>query len=138
MPAATVRLVREAKASGNRVVAVGTTSVRALESAADSQGLVQPFRGETRLYIYPGYRFRVADGMMTNFTCPALLCCCSYPRTRASQNSSASTARQLRRTTASTALAMRACYSKPSIKCFSIRWNHPIQVYLLLLHRKVS
>ena len=70
VPAATVRLVREAKASGNRVVAVGTTSVRALESAADSQGAMQPFSGETRLYIYPGYRFRVADGMMTNFHLP--------------------------------------------------------------------
>lgn len=70
VPAETVRLVRETKDSGNRVVAVGTTSVRALESAADSQGVMQPFSGETRLYIYPGYRFRVVDGIMTNFHLP--------------------------------------------------------------------
>ena len=44
--------------------------MRALESAATARGEIQPFSGETRLYIYPGYRFRVVDGIMTNFHLP--------------------------------------------------------------------
>ena len=70
VPTETAQVIRDTKASGRRVVAVGTTSVRALESAVDGQGSVRPFSGETRLYIYPGYRFRVVDGMMTNFHLP--------------------------------------------------------------------
>ncbi len=70
VPAETARLVQETRANGRRVIAVGTTSVRALESAADTGGVVRPFSGETRLYIYPGYRFRVVDGIMTNFHLP--------------------------------------------------------------------
>ena len=70
VPAETTRLVQETKANGKRVIAVGTTSVRALESAAAARGEIQPFSGETRLYIYPGYRFRVVDGIMTNFHLP--------------------------------------------------------------------
>lgn len=70
VPAETVQLVRKAKKSNRRVIAVGTTSVRALESAADELGEIQPYTGETGLYIYPGYRFRVVDGMMTNFHLP--------------------------------------------------------------------
>ncbi len=56
-------------ARGGRVVAVGTTSVRSLESAAAS-GVLQPFSGETRLFITPGYRFRVVDRLLTNFHLP--------------------------------------------------------------------
>jgi S-adenosylmethionine:tRNA ribosyltransferase-isomerase len=51
------------------VIAVGTTSVRALESAAQ-EGELQPFAGDSRIFIYPGYRFRVIDGLVTNFHLP--------------------------------------------------------------------
>ena len=70
VPRETAQVIQDTKASGKRVVAVGTTSVRALESAADSRGVVRPTSGETQLYIYPGYRFRVVDGIMTNFHLP--------------------------------------------------------------------
>ena len=58
--------IKATKARGGRIVAVGTTSVRALETAASS-GDIQPFYGETKIFIYPGYEFRVVDAMMTNF-----------------------------------------------------------------------
>ena len=61
--------VRAARACGGRVIAVGTTSVRALESAATS-GEIQPMTGETRIFIHPGYRFNVVDGLITNFHLP--------------------------------------------------------------------
>jgi S-adenosylmethionine:tRNA ribosyltransferase-isomerase len=61
--------IRETRASGGRVVAVGTTSVRALESASRS-GEIQPFNGETDLFILPGYRFLAVDAMITNFHLP--------------------------------------------------------------------
>jgi S-adenosylmethionine:tRNA ribosyltransferase-isomerase len=61
--------VRAAKESGGRVIAVGTTSVRALESAA-SNGDVQPYEGPTGLYILPGYSFRAVDTLITNFHLP--------------------------------------------------------------------
>lgn len=67
VPAATAKRIRETKAGRGRVVAVGTTCVRALESAADAGGVVRPFSGETGLYIFPGYTFRVVDAIMTNF-----------------------------------------------------------------------
>jgi S-adenosylmethionine:tRNA ribosyltransferase-isomerase len=58
--------VREVREAGGRVVAVGTTCVRALETASAS-GAVQPFDGDTRLFIRPGYRFRSVDALITNF-----------------------------------------------------------------------
>ena len=61
--------VQRARQRGGRVVAVGTTTVRALESAA-ADGLLQPFDGETSLYIRPGFRFRVVDALITNFHLP--------------------------------------------------------------------
>ena len=64
-----VRKIREAKARGGRVVAVGTTVVRALESAAGS-GELLPFAGETRLFVTPGFQFRVVDLLITNFHLP--------------------------------------------------------------------
>jgi S-adenosylmethionine:tRNA ribosyltransferase-isomerase len=67
---ATADRINAARAGGGRVVAVGTTSVRLLESAADEDGRVQPFTGETRLFITPGYSFRAVDVMMTNFHLP--------------------------------------------------------------------
>ncbi|KXX65885.1 tRNA preQ1(34) S-adenosylmethionine ribosyltransferase-isomerase QueA [Marichromatium gracile] len=61
--------VAETRARGGRVIAVGTTSVRALETAA-ADGELRPYRGESRLFIRPGYRFRVVDAMVTNFHLP--------------------------------------------------------------------
>ncbi|MCK4744201.1 MAG: tRNA preQ1(34) S-adenosylmethionine ribosyltransferase-isomerase QueA [Sulfuriflexus sp.] len=63
---ATVTAINETKARGGRVIAVGTTSVRSLETAARSGGL-QPYAGETDIFIYPGYEFQVVDAMLTNF-----------------------------------------------------------------------
>jgi S-adenosylmethionine:tRNA ribosyltransferase-isomerase len=62
--------VQAARAAGGRIVAVGTTSVRSLESAADESGGLAPFRGDSRLFVRPGYRFRVVDAMVTNFHLP--------------------------------------------------------------------
>jgi S-adenosylmethionine:tRNA ribosyltransferase-isomerase len=59
-----------ARARGGRIVAVGTTALRLLESAADAAGEVRPFQGETSIFITPGYRFRTARGLMTNFHLP--------------------------------------------------------------------
>jgi S-adenosylmethionine:tRNA ribosyltransferase-isomerase len=61
--------IRRTKEGGGRVVCVGTTVVRSLEAAA-AGGQLQPFSGETDLFIYPGYRFRVVDAMLTNFHLP--------------------------------------------------------------------
>ncbi len=62
----TVDMIRAAKSRGNRVMAVGTTTTRTLESAALEDRL-RPFRGETDLYILPDFEFRVVDGLITNF-----------------------------------------------------------------------
>lgn len=59
-----------ARAAGGRLIAVGTTSLRLLESAADDEGMIQPFEGDTAIFITPGYRFRAVDGLMTNFHLP--------------------------------------------------------------------
>jgi S-adenosylmethionine:tRNA ribosyltransferase-isomerase len=61
--------VETTRGKGGRVVAVGTTAVRSLESAA-AGGRLEPFRGETRLFIRPGYDFRVVDALITNFHLP--------------------------------------------------------------------
>ncbi len=66
---ATCQRIARSRAAGGRVVAVGTTTVRALETAA-AGGAVVPFEGETTLFIYPGYRFRVVDALVTNFHLP--------------------------------------------------------------------
>ena len=62
--------INATRAAGGRVIPVGTTALRLIESAADVSGLVQPWRGDTDIFIYPGYRFRVTDGLMTNFHLP--------------------------------------------------------------------
>jgi S-adenosylmethionine:tRNA ribosyltransferase-isomerase len=64
--------IRRTRERGGRVIAVGTTSVRVLETAARDaeEGLVEPFDGPTDLFIYPGYRFRVVDALITNFHLP--------------------------------------------------------------------
>ena len=58
------------KAAGGRVVCVGTTSCRTLESAADDNGVVHACGGDTDIFIYPGYRFKVLDALITNFHLP--------------------------------------------------------------------
>lgn len=62
--------INDAKRAGGRIICVGTTSCRTVESAADSQGIVHPGSGETDIFIYPGYTFRVMDGLVTNFHLP--------------------------------------------------------------------
>ena len=52
------------------IISVGTTSLRLLESAADEQGTIHPFAGDTAIFITPGYRFKAIDGLMTNFHLP--------------------------------------------------------------------
>ena len=59
-----------AKAEGGRLIPVGTTSLRLIESAAGEDGLIRPFEGDTAIFITPGYRFKAADGLMTNFHLP--------------------------------------------------------------------
>jgi S-adenosylmethionine:tRNA ribosyltransferase-isomerase len=66
----TAHLVNETKAAGGRIWAVGTTSVRGLEFAADENGLMQAREGWCDLYIYPGYRFKVVNNLVTNFHLP--------------------------------------------------------------------
>jgi S-adenosylmethionine:tRNA ribosyltransferase-isomerase len=68
--AAEAEAINAAKREGGRVVAVGTTALRLLETAADESGTIQPFSGETDIFITPGYRFRAADLLMTNFHLP--------------------------------------------------------------------
>ncbi|NTZ41885.1 tRNA preQ1(34) S-adenosylmethionine ribosyltransferase-isomerase QueA [Altererythrobacter sp. SALINAS58] len=67
--AAAERLNRKRR-DGHRIIAVGTTSLRLLESAADEDGTIQPFEGDTSIFITPGYRFLATDGLMTNFHLP--------------------------------------------------------------------
>lgn len=62
--------INETKKNGGRVICVGTTSCRTVESAADEQGMVQPGCDNTEIFIYPGYRFKVLDALITNFHLP--------------------------------------------------------------------
>ena len=64
------KAVNRAKKEGRRVICVGTTSCRTLESAADGQGFVRAMSGWTEIFIYPGYRFKCMDGLITNFHLP--------------------------------------------------------------------
>jgi S-adenosylmethionine:tRNA ribosyltransferase-isomerase len=66
----TAERLNGARAAGGRVIAVGTTSLRLLESAADEAGTIHPFEGDTAIFITPGYRFRAIDGLITNFHLP--------------------------------------------------------------------
>ena len=62
--------INKAKQEGRRVIAVGTTSVRTLESVADENGLVRECKGNTNIFIYPGYKFKTVDSLITNFHLP--------------------------------------------------------------------
>ncbi len=66
----TAAALNDVKARGGKIVAAGTTSLRLLESAAGADGKLEPFQGETRLFITPGYRFRFVDRLLTNFHLP--------------------------------------------------------------------
>ena len=68
--AATADRLNDARRSGGRLISVGTTSLRLLESAADDDGTIQPFEGDTAIFITPGYRFKAIDGLITNFHLP--------------------------------------------------------------------
>ncbi|MFN6924313.1 MAG: tRNA preQ1(34) S-adenosylmethionine ribosyltransferase-isomerase QueA [Tabrizicola sp.] len=68
--AAAAEEINATKRAGGRVIPVGTTALRLIESAADEAGVLHPFEAETDIFIYPGYRFRVTDALMTNFHLP--------------------------------------------------------------------
>ncbi|MCL2366223.1 MAG: tRNA preQ1(34) S-adenosylmethionine ribosyltransferase-isomerase QueA [Oscillospiraceae bacterium] len=70
IPEDTAETVNRVRANGGRVVAVGTTSCRALEACADEHGIITPFSGFTEIFIYPGYTYRGIDGLITNFHLP--------------------------------------------------------------------
>ena len=67
---ATAQRLNAVRAAGGRLIAVGTTSLRLIESAADEDGAIQPFEGDTAIFITPGYRFKAIDGLVTNFHLP--------------------------------------------------------------------
>ncbi len=75
IPETTATAINEAKAEGRRVIAIGTTALRSLESAADENGRLRAETGETEIFITPGYRFRVVDGLWTNFHLPRSTLC---------------------------------------------------------------
>ena len=64
------KILNDAKQQGRRIIAVGTTSVRVLESACDVDGIIHPCKKETQIFIYPGYKFKIVDGLVTNFHLP--------------------------------------------------------------------
>ena len=68
--AETVRTIQQVRAAGRHVVAVGTTVVRALETAARAEGQIRPYRGETEMFLTPGFPFKVVDALLTNFHLP--------------------------------------------------------------------
>ena len=70
VPASTAEAVNRARAEGRRIISVGTTTTRTLEWAADESGRLRARSGDAGLFIYPGYRFRVVDGLVTNFHLP--------------------------------------------------------------------
>jgi S-adenosylmethionine:tRNA ribosyltransferase-isomerase len=67
---ATAKRLNAVRTGGGRLIAVGTTSLRLLESAAGEDGMIRPFEGDTAIFITPGYRFKAVDGLVTNFHLP--------------------------------------------------------------------
>ena len=63
-------IINETKRRGNKVYSVGTTSCRVLESATDDNGIIHPMAKETNIFIYPGYKFKMIDALLTNFHLP--------------------------------------------------------------------
>jgi S-adenosylmethionine:tRNA ribosyltransferase-isomerase len=81
VPEATCAAIKQARSGGGRVVAVGTTVVRSLETAAQGGAGIEPFRGSTRIFIKPGHRFRAVDALLTNFHLPEstlLMLCAAF------------------------------------------------------------
>ncbi len=77
--------INAARANGGRIIAVGTTALRLLESAADDNGAIKPFQRETDIFITPGYRFKAVDALMTNFHLPRstlFMLVCAFAGTR--------------------------------------------------------
>jgi len=70
IPVETAALINRTKRAGGRVIAVGTTSCRTLESRMGESGVLEPYQGWTNIFIYPGYRFKCVDGLVTNFHLP--------------------------------------------------------------------
>ena len=70
VPAESARLINERRAAGGRVICVGTTSCRTLESASDETGVVHAMEADTGIFIYPGYKFKAVDALITNFHLP--------------------------------------------------------------------
>jgi S-adenosylmethionine:tRNA ribosyltransferase-isomerase len=70
VPEETAKLIMDTKKAGHRVIAVGTTSIRTLESAADGVGEISAKSGWTQIFIYPGYDFKIVDAIITNFHLP--------------------------------------------------------------------
>lgn len=66
----TADMINEARKNGGRIIAVGTTSCRVLESVADENGIMSAKSGSTKIFIYPGYKFKILDGLVTNFHLP--------------------------------------------------------------------
>jgi len=70
VPKETAAVINETKKNGGRIISVGTTSTRTLESTADDNGFIQDKQGWTDIFIYPGYKFKIIDGLITNFHLP--------------------------------------------------------------------
>lgn len=70
MPPEAAEAVNKAKKEGRRVIAVGTTAVRTLETVADENGFISPCSGDTGIFIYPPYKFKCVQGLITNFHLP--------------------------------------------------------------------
>ena len=70
VPEASARIINERKARGGRLICVGTTSCRTIESVADENGYIPAKSGDTGIFIYPGYRFKAVDALITNFHLP--------------------------------------------------------------------
>jgi S-adenosylmethionine:tRNA ribosyltransferase-isomerase len=66
----TAQRINDSRKAGGRIISVGTTSTRTLESVTDENGVVHPFEGETGIFIYPGYKFKAVDCQITNFHLP--------------------------------------------------------------------
>jgi len=85
----TARLITQAKRAGRRIVSIGTTALRLLESAADENGQIHAFHQETSIFITPGYRFKAADALFTNFHLPCstlFMLVCAFSGTECMKN----------------------------------------------------
>jgi S-adenosylmethionine:tRNA ribosyltransferase-isomerase len=70
VPEESARIINERKAAGGRLICVGTTSCRTIESVAEENGHIPALSGDTGIFIYPGYRFKAVDALITNFHLP--------------------------------------------------------------------